>query len=54
MNGKYCAESKNVEALVDQIRQNTKNELFLHKMSNERKSPHQAEITATFRWFTNQ
>ena len=29
-----CAESKNVEALVDQIRQNTKRELFLHKMSD--------------------
>ena len=34
VNGKYCTESKNVEALVDQIGQNTKNELFPHKMSH--------------------
>ena len=33
MNGNYCAESKNFEALLDQIRQYTKNELFPHKMS---------------------
>ena len=33
MNGNYCAETKIFEALVDQIRQNTKNELFPHKMS---------------------
>ena len=33
-NGNYCAESKNVEALVDQIGQNTKNELFPDKMSH--------------------
>ena len=34
MNGNYCAESKYVEALVDQIGQNTKNELFPQKMSH--------------------
>ena len=33
MNGNYCAESKKVEIPVDQIGQNTQNELFLHKMS---------------------
>ena len=32
MNGNYCTESKNVEALVDQIGQNTKNELSPRKM----------------------
>ena len=34
MKGDYFAESKNVEALVDQIGQNTKNELFPHKLSH--------------------
>ena len=34
MNGNYCAESKSVEVLVDEIRQNAKNELFPHKMSH--------------------
>ena len=34
MNGNYCAESKYVEAPVDQIGQNTKKELFLHKTSH--------------------
>ena len=34
MNGNYCAESKSVEALVDQIGQNTKNKLFPHKMGH--------------------
>ena len=34
MNGNYCAESKNVEAPVDQIGQNTKNEFFPYKMSH--------------------
>ena len=34
MNGNYCAKSKSVEVLVDQIGQNTKKkELFPHKMS---------------------
>ena len=31
MNGNYCSESKNVEVLIDQTGQNTKNELFSHK-----------------------
>ena len=31
MNGDYCTESKNVEALVDQMGQNIKNELFPRK-----------------------
>ena len=35
MNGDYCVEGKNVEALVDQTGQNTKNELFQHKMSHK-------------------
>ena len=34
MNGNYCSESKNVEVLIDQTGQNTKNELFPHKMSH--------------------
>ena len=34
MKGDYFAESKNVEALVDQIGQNTKNEFFPHKLSH--------------------
>ena len=34
MNGNYCAESKNVEISVDQIGQNTNNELFQHKISH--------------------
>ena len=34
MNGHYCAKGKNVEVLVDQIGQNTKNELFLRKISH--------------------
>ena len=34
MNGNYCAERKNVEIPVDQIGQNTKNELFEHKISH--------------------
>ena len=34
MNGKYFAESKNVEIPVEQIGQNTKNELFQHKISH--------------------
>ena len=34
MNGKYCAESKNVELPLDQIGQNTKNELPQHKISH--------------------
>ena len=33
MCGNYCAESKNVEIPVHQIGQNTKNELFQHKIS---------------------
>ena len=33
MNRNYCAESENVEIPVDQIGQNTKNELFQHKIS---------------------
>ena len=33
MNGNYSAESKKVEIPVDQIGQNTKNELLLHQMS---------------------
>ena len=34
MNDNCCAESENVEGLLDQIGQNTKNELFPHKMSH--------------------
>ena len=34
MNGNYCAERKNVEIPVDQIGQNTKNELLEHKISH--------------------
>ena len=34
MNGNYCAETKNAETPVDQIEQNTKNELFHHKISH--------------------
>ena len=34
MNDNYCAESKNVEVPVDQIGQNTKNELPQHKISH--------------------
>ena len=34
MNDNYCAESKNVEVPVDQIGQNTKNELLQHKISH--------------------
>ena len=34
MNGNYLAESKNVKTLVDQIGQNTRNELFPRKMSH--------------------
>ena len=34
MNGKYFAESKNVEIPVEQTGQNTKNELFQHKISH--------------------
>ena len=34
MNGNYFAESKNVEIPVEQIGQNTKNELFQHKISH--------------------
>ena len=34
MNGNYFAESKNVETLVDQVEQNTKNDLFPHKMNH--------------------
>ena len=34
MNGNYLAESKNAEIPVDQIEQNTKNELLQHKISH--------------------
>ena len=34
MNDNYWAESKNIEVLVNQIGQNTKIELFPHKMSH--------------------
>ena len=34
LNDNYCAESKNVEVPVDQIGQNTKNELPQHKISH--------------------
>ena len=34
MNGNYCAESKNIEIPVDQIGQNTKIELFQHKIGH--------------------
>ena len=34
MNDNYWAESKNVEVLVNQIGQNTKIELFPHKISH--------------------
>ena len=34
MNGNYCDESKIVEIPVDQIGQNTKNELLQHKISH--------------------
>ena len=34
MNGNYCAEIKYAEILLDQIGQNTKNEMFPHKMSH--------------------
>ena len=34
MNDNYCAKSKNIEVLVDQIGQNTKDKLFPHKMSH--------------------
>ena len=33
--GNYCAESKNVEIPEDQIGQNTKHELFQHKISHK-------------------
>ena len=34
MNGNYCAESKNVKIPVDQIVQNTENELCQYKISH--------------------
>ena len=34
MNGNHGVEGKNFEALVDQTGKNTKNELFLRKMSH--------------------
>ena len=36
--GSYCAESKNVEIWVEQIGQNTKNELFQNKISQTKYS----------------
>ena len=34
MNGNYRAESKNAEIPIEQIEQNTKNELFQHKIGH--------------------